>query len=102
ALFLIGEFFIFHKLLMQRCQQLIGIIARSYQQALLDILLTAVDRLLEHPLDFLVGEPVAWLDIDGMFASRTLIAGSDVKDAVGIDQKRDLDPRHAGGLRSDR
>ena len=39
----------------KRCQYLIGVVASYDQQALLEVLLTQIHRLFEHPFDLIVG-----------------------------------------------
>ena len=51
-----------------------GVVASYDQQALLEVLLTQIDGLFEHPLDFVVRQPVTGLDVDRMLAARALIA----------------------------
>ena len=66
------------QLLLECREELVGIVARRNQQPLLDILLAEVDRLLEHPLDIIVGQPITRLDVDRMLAAGALIARCDI------------------------
>ena len=66
-----------------------------------DVVLGVVERLLEHALDLVVGEPVGRLHLDRRSRAGAQVAGRDAQDAVGVDQERHLEPRHARRQRLD-
>ncbi|ELP44522.1 putative NAD-specific glutamate dehydrogenase [Mycobacterium avium subsp. paratuberculosis S5] len=54
---------------------------------------------LDHPVDLLLGQAGALLDLDRVLLTGALVLGGDVHDAVGVDVEGDLDLRHAAGRR---
>src|SRR5262249_58429193 len=66
------------ELLAQRPQDLLGVVASDDQEPLLKILLAQIDRLFEHPFDFLVRQAITWLDIDRMLAAGAPVPRADI------------------------
>ena len=56
---------------------------------------------LHHPLDLVVGEPGAGLDLDLLLLAGAEVLGRHVDDAVGVDVEADLDLRDAARRRRD-
>jgi len=76
-------------------------IARGHQLVELAVVLGVYFRVLDHALDFSLGQTGTRLDLDLLFLAGSLVLGADVHDAVGIDVKRYLDLRHAAPRRAD-
>ena len=71
------------------------LVARFDDLALAEIFLGIVERLEQHALDLLIGEPVAGLHFDFGFLPAALFPRRDMQNAVRVDQEPHLDARHA-------
>ena len=78
------------------------LITRIYQQPLFNIILSKVNRFLQHPLNLVIGKAIRWLNVHRMLTSGPLIASRHVQNSIGIDEKSHLYPRQARRLRFDR
>src|SRR5713226_4163668 len=78
-------------------QDRFGFGARFDDLTLGEILLGVFNGFLEHTLDFGIVDAVARLDFNGVLLAGAKILGTDLENAVGVDQEFHLDAWQASG-----
>src|SRR5690606_12947576 len=73
----------------------IGLVAGADQLVELLVVLAVRLGVGDHPLDLVVGQAGAGLDLDLLLLAGLLVLGGDVDDAVGVDVERHFNLRHA-------
>ena len=79
----------------------VGLVARLDEFLGFMVFLGVRLGVLDHLLDFRLGQAGTGLDDDLVFLAGALVFGRDVQDAVGVDVERHLDLRHAARRRRD-
>ena len=87
--------------LLELVDVLLGSVARLGQLAPLLVLGGVALGVALHPLDLLLGQAPGSFDPDRLLLARSLILGSGLKDAVGVDLETDFDLRYAHRGRRD-
>ena len=82
--------------LLGRLDDRLGFVARVDQQARGEVGLGVLERVEQHPLDLVVGQPVRRLHLDRLLDVGAQLARGDAEDAVGVDLELHLDARQAG------
>ncbi|EJZ09434.1 NAD-specific glutamate dehydrogenase [Mycolicibacterium vaccae ATCC 25954] len=87
--------------LLRLVDQRLGLVADVGLFATLTVLVGVRLGVLDHPVDLLLGQAGAFLDLDRVLLAGALVLGGHVHDAVGVDVEGDLDLRDTARGRRD-